>query len=301
MSNRTKFSAGLAISLTALAISSNGAFAGGDAPGYGAMRTTVPEAIAVPVPAPVPVPEIESGYYVRIDAAYSQSNLSKYRSTDPYSNMVRSDGQLDNFPRLGFGIGYQFTPRFRMDATLDWRNDVKSKGAGDFDYSIANVAGGTNSTIAMRKTVSDSFTSTNMTGLLNAYLDLPMTTRITPYVGVGLGFVRHQVKSRQLSNTATCVDALDCDPATPGDNGGGPITMSSVTSTAGGTDYSLAFAAMAGLTYQIWDNTKLDLGYRFLHLQGTSFTGRTAAAGDKLIIPDQSVHEMRVGLRYDIN
>ncbi|CAN0241402.1 unnamed protein product [Phaeothamnion confervicola] len=255
---------------------------------------------AVPVPAPAPVPETASGYYVRLDAAYSQSNQSKYQATDAFANQVRGDSNLDNFPRFGFGVGYQFSPRFRMDATLDWRSDVTSRGAGTRNYTIANGAG-PNPTIDMRDTVSDSITSsTNMTGLLNAYLDAPMSPSFTPYVGVGVGFVRHQLKGRTYSRSTTCVDALDCDPTTVGNQAGSTVDSAAAT-TAGGTDYSLAAAAMVGFTYKIWDSTKLDLGYRFLYLQGTNFVGRNAAVVENLKIPDQNIHEMRVGVRYDIN
>jgi opacity protein-like surface antigen len=301
MSSLKNTAAGLVLAVSAIAATSSLATAGGDAPGYGAALGRARSAEAIPVPAPVPVPTTETGYYLRLDAAYSQSNLSKYQGSDPFGNQVRGDSYLDNFPRFGFGAGYQFTRWFRMDATLDWRNDVHSKGAGNRDYTIANGLGGTNTTIAMRDTYSDGFTSSNMTGLVNAYLDAPISPSFTPYVGVGLGFVRHQLKGRSFSRTTTCVDAFDCDPAAGGDNAVSLAANSSTSALAGGTDYSLAAAAMVGFTYKVWENTKLDLGYRFLHLAGTSFTGRNASTVENLKIPDQNIHEMRVGLRYDIN
>ena len=46
----------------------------------------------------------------------------------------------------------------------------------------------------MRDTISESLTSGNSTGMINVYADLPMGYRFTPYVGVGLGYARHQVK-----------------------------------------------------------------------------------------------------------
>ncbi len=300
MRSLTKITAGTILAIGGLIVAAP-ANAGGDAPGYGdgLVRHRVPAAVAVPVPAPVPVPETSSGYYVRLDAAYSQSNLSKYQATDSWANSVRGDSYLDNYPRFGIGVGYQFAPRFRMDMTLDWRNDVKSKGAGTRNYQITNTAG-PNPFIEMRDTVSDNFTSTNLTGLLNAYYDVQMTPSLTPYVGVGLGFVRHQVKGRVYNSATTCVDLNDCDPTTVGNQAGSTVNSSNST-TAGGTDYNLAAAVMAGLTYKIWDNTKLDLGYRFLHLQGTNFIGRSTTTVENLKIPDQNIHEMRVGLRYDIN
>ena len=95
---------GTAIALGALAASSVNALAGGDVYQGAPVRHQVPA--AVPVPAPVPVPDIATGYYVRIDAAYAQGDVSKYTATDWRSNQVRGDSYVDNFPRYGFGAGY---------------------------------------------------------------------------------------------------------------------------------------------------------------------------------------------------
>jgi opacity protein-like surface antigen len=56
---------------------------------------------------------------------------------------------------------------------------------------------------------------------------------------------------------------------------------------------------MAGFSYKVWDNTKLDLGYRFLHLQGFTVTG--VGAPENIKVPNQNIHELRAGVRFDIN
>lgn len=141
----------------------------------------------------------------------------------------------------------------------------------------------------MRDTYSDGFTYSNSTGLLNVYADLPVMERFTPYLGVGLGYVRHQLKGRNFSRTTTC--EVNC----------GGITDSSASTTAGGIDYTLATALMAGFSFTVWDNTKLDIGYRWLHLAGTTFAGRSASVTENLKLPDQNIHEIRAGVRFDIN
>ena len=153
----------------------------------------------------------------------------------------------------------------------------------------------------MRDTYSDSFTSSNSTGLANLYADLPLNERFTPYIGAGVGFVRHQLKGRQFSRTTTCIDTVDCNAALVGDQPGVTAMNSVANTTAGGINYQLATALMTGFSYKFWDNTKLDLGYRWLHLQGASYTGRSLTTLENLKIPDQNIHELRVGLRYDIN
>lgn len=286
-----------ALAIGALAIGATGALAGGEVV-YGGVRQA---GAAVPVPVPAPVPDVGTGWYARIDAAYGMGNVSKYRSTDPYVDQFRGDSYMDNFPRYGLGFGYYFNKWLRADITVDQRNDIESRGVGIRNYTIANTAGGagTNPTIAMRDTYSDGFLSSNSTGLANIYADLPMTERFTPYIGGGLGFVRHQVKGRAFSRTTECVDTVDCDPAVVGAQG--PTAATIATTTAGGINYQLAAALMAGFSYRVWDNTKIDLGYRWLWLQGASWQGRSLTTIETLKLPDQSIHELRVGLRYDIN
>lgn len=263
---------------------------------------------AVPVPVPEPVPNIPTGFYVRLDAAYSQGDVSKYKSTDPRVDSIRGDSYLDNYPRYGVGMGYYFNRWFRADITLDQRNNAISKGTGSVNYTIANAAGGVDglgnplpATIAMRDTYRDNFTSSNSTGLINGYVDMPVHQAFTPYIGAGIGFVRHQLKGRDFSRTVACVDTVDCDPNTPNAQALSTALNGSFSTTAGGVNYQLAAALMAGFTYQVWDNTKLDIGYRWLHLQGASWTGRSSTTVENLKLSDQNIHEVRAGLRWDIN
>lgn len=301
MTHFSKATAIAAVAIGTVAATTTPGFAGGDVIDYGSGLAR--HRAAVPVPAPTPVPEISTGYYLRVDAAYSMSDTDKYRSTSWQADAARTDSYLNNFPRYGFGVGYQFSSWFRMDATYDWRRDVKSGAAGLVSYSVPNTAGGvgTNPSIAMRDTIMDNFTSTNATGMINAYVDAPGWHNFTPYFGLGIGFVRHQLKGRTFTRTIQCIDALDCDPNTAGPQlgvGGGSYSV-----RAGENSVGLAFAAMLGASYKIWDNTKLDIGYRFLHLEGAKVAGRSAdlVNFENLIIPEQNIHELRAGLRFEIN
>lgn len=265
--------------------------------GAGLVRHQYPA--AVPVPAPVPVPDTDSGYYVRVDGAYVVGDKSKYSTGYRNDDLVRGDSNLNNFARGGLGLGYKFNNWFRTDLTFSVRSNVNSRGNNDVFYTIPNGAG-PNPTILMRDTISDTFTSDNTIGLLNAYLDVPMGPRITPYVGVGIGFVRHHLWGRTYSRTTTCIDGTDCDPTTAGDQAASAVLNSSASASAGGHDYALAVAAMFGVAYQVWDHTKIDLGYRWLHLEGTTFQNKGSDKQLSITIPDQNNHELRVGLRYEI-
>ena len=64
-----------AIAVATLAATSGSSFAGGEVVYANGIRQG---AAAVPVPAPVPVPDVSTGYYLRIDAAYSRGDVGKY-------------------------------------------------------------------------------------------------------------------------------------------------------------------------------------------------------------------------------
>ena len=281
---------GSAIVFASLTVSALDALAGGDVI-YGAGLAR--HQAAIPVPAPVPVPEVTSGYYVRLDAAYGRGDVSKYHSTDPRADEIRADSYVDNMTRFGIGAGYYFNKWLRGDITFDQRNDVKSRGTGNFNRTVLNGAA---VPTQMRDTIAEGLWSSNSTGFVNAYIDVPVSTSFTPYFGVGVGYVRHQVQGLIYRSTTTCVDpvAVNCDNS--------PNTISrSGSSTGGGVDYALATALMAGFSYNISTNGKLDIGYRWLHLAGTTYVGRDTSTVHNVTIPDQNIHELRVGVRYDIN
>ncbi len=186
---------------------------------------------------------------------------------------------------------------------------MRSRGTGNYYYTVPNTAGGVDGAAAplpdninMRDTYNDSFISSNSTALINGYVDLPVNHRFTPYIGAGIGFVRHQLKGRSYSRVTTCLETNpDCDPNIVDAQQNSTVLNSTAATTAGGIDYAIAAALMTGFTYKVWDNTKFDIGYRWLHLGGTTFVGRSLTTVENLKIPDMNIHELRVGLRYDIN
>jgi opacity protein-like surface antigen len=286
---------GSALAAAALTVTAVDALAGGDV-AYGSGHARHRAETAVPVPAPAPVPDYASGYYLRLDFAYGLGDVSKYRSTDPAADAVRADSYLDSFPRYGFGLGYYFNRWLRADVTFDQRQDVESRGRRERTYNVPNAVP---LPAQMRDTVSESLTSGNSTGMVNVYADMDTGHRFTPYVGFGLGYVRHQVKGHRYSSSTVCEGAVA--PATGACDATTDALLRNNVNTVGGTDYALALALMAGASFNVTSNLKLDMGYRWLNLQGTTFTGRNIANVHNLTIPDQNIHELRVGVRYDIN
>jgi opacity protein-like surface antigen len=241
-------------------------------------------------------------FYFRIDAAYSFSDSDRFRTDyDVYAPNAREDDGLSQFGRYGIGVGAYFTHWLRGDVTIDVRNEVVGEASTMVSYTDPVMG------LAMRDVIADRIRYRNGTLLFNAYADIPVTSRFTPYVGAGVGVVLHSY-SRDLAQLINCVDTLnDCNPATPLFDP--PMTHHFLTGSD--KDYAFAFAAalMAGVTTQIWSNTKLDIGYRFLHLDGHEFTHRVfdevgipnLITTRHVTIPDQNIHELRIGLRIDIS
>lgn len=279
-------SAGLAVGLSLCACPALPALAGDWNNGAGSIKDT--RRVAVPVPAPVPVPEIASGYYFRLDAAYSSSNTRHYQTGYPALDNARNDDGLDQFGRYGFGFGYYFHRWFRGDFTFDARSEARGKFGGFIDYPEAAT------NFAMRDTIFERSRYRDYTALANGYIDIPVTPRFTPYVGAGIG-VGLQVIDRRMERTVTCIDTVDCDTAAG--NQPGPQVRGFTLVDGRNKDFSLAYAFMTGFTWQVTDNGKADLGYRMLHIDGL-----TVSTGSGTVkMPDQNIHEFRIGYRYDVN
>lgn len=160
---------------------------------------------------------------------------------------------------LGGGVGYKFNSFIRFDVTGDW--------IGPRDYRRTDP-----SSIAGQRPLSDTAKLQKYDGLANIYIDLGDWYGITPYVGAGAGFAVFD-PSEHIS--------VANEPVFGADN-----TSSRV---------KFAWAAMAGVSYQIDQNIAVDVGYRHVDL-GRFSTQLVGFAIDHHYTEDQ----VRIGLRYMI-
>lgn len=274
---------------------------------YGGMKG---DGNGVPVPAPMPVPDFAAQYYFRMDVAYGWNDASGLSTsysdaTISYLDSLRDDDGFGEFGRYGIGMGMYFNSYLRGDITFDMRNETN--GLVDRN-DVYDTGLGTNQ---WRSRLIDEVHSRDATMLFNGYVDLPISTRFRPYVGAGVGFAVHRMR-RNFFHNITC-ETLDvaepsCDPANPtavADGG----TIANASGSEKDWSFGFAGALMAGAVWEMSDNWKLDIGYRFLHLTSVDFThpiegtvsGVNNGITGSVTIPDQNIHELRVGLRYDIN
>ena len=202
-----------------------------------------------------------------------------------------SNNSIEDTWTLGGGIGYYANNNVRFDVTYDHRfeSDVEGTSVG------AGLTG-------LHK-----FGLKSDVVLANAYYDFDMRSHFTPYVGAGLGWVRHSTTGGTVSNDCGCngiIEGKDTDHVAGALMAGVSVNLFGLrggnTVVSGGSikDAPVYAAPSRGLY--------LDVGYRFLYL-GEAQTGQITAvqASKPVVVQDPTVsdihsHEFRVGLRYDI-
>ncbi|MER9021537.1 porin family protein [Mesorhizobium sp. M0815] len=219
--------------------------------------------------APPPIayepPAEYGGWYIRGDIDY---HWSKFRGGDyitygpPPGTGTFDSGKLKSAFSAGAGVGYQIDRHFRTDLTADWMSKSTFRGS--------------TSGICLDGDPCTSVDTSSYTALLllaNAYVDIGTWHGITPYVGAGIGGA--WVKWDTLHNSDEDGEFFH----------------------RGGKGWRFAYAAMVGASYCLTDRVKLDVGYRYSHINGGKMFDFGSGVGpgyDDGI----NVHEVRGGLRY---
>ena len=241
----------------------------------------------------VPV-EIGSGWYLRGDIGYhidtKPSGAFTYRTFDgvTYGNDAFDTARLSDEFTFGVGVGYSFTDLFRADVTLD-RMSSSFSGAALTAGPCPSGPAGTD----CRSQNASEFAG--YSALLNGYVDLGTFVGFTPYVGAGAGFT--YLSWDDVSSRSYCVDAgAPC----------GGVGLTDTATHAGESDWRFTYALMAGVSYDLSQNMKVDLGYRYKRVRGGdmfAWDAASAAAGATGVQgqdPGFSTHEVRLGLRLEL-
>jgi len=225
--------------------------------------------------------------YLRVDGAYAAYDKPVITEDGIYDLV---DNDIDSHWSVGGGVGLYFGRGFRGDVTLEKRFETDVTGA--ITDPFATLPG----------TRHFGFESTVV--LANLYYDFDFGHRITPYVGVGLGYAWNKT-------TAGTVDGLcGCDGTIEGKSDGhvaGALMAGFTARLRGGS--SVVGGGSTKDAPVVIDNGRglyLDVGYRFLYL-GDVETGvvRANYNSNNVVSNDPTVseihaHEVRVGLRYDL-
>jgi opacity protein-like surface antigen len=149
------------------------------------------------------------------------------------------------------------------------------------------------------------------TGLFNAYLDLGDWFGVTPYVGAGVG-VSYVRSSGAVSYSKTSDGTPYAADLSPVDGypliwvdkwNGHPLPSQPMLAFAqqywdrnrAKSSWKFAWALFAGASYDLTDNFKIDIGYRYLN--SGKYTGLAGFSGAAPKSYDLISHEVRVGVR----
>ena len=245
--------------------------------------------------APPPVQDF-GGWYLRGDIGFSNQRVNNIRKNDPVAySQISSLTETTGFDTGGIfdvGVGYRVNNWFRADVTAQYRGNANFKGTDVFNASAYGLA--------YNGQDNYSATKSELLFLANAYVDLGTWWCVTPFIGAGVGTSRVSISNFTDTGVNNFHPAAGIIPAYVG----GPPNPSYATA-ANGSQWNFAWAAHAGLAYQINPSVTLELAYSYVDLgPGTTgvisdFTG--FQAGHVFKFNDITSHDRKLGVRWNFD
>ena len=242
----------------------------------------------VVIPAP-PCCNTGSGWYLRGDVGVGVQTFGSFNHSQtnpsfvwPASwTIVQQDIQDTSI--FGAGIGYAWNNWLRFDVTGEYRTKALMKTTGSYaglsDFcAISPGVGGT-----CFDNISGNLSSAVF--LANAYVDLGTWWCLTPFIGAGIGTARNMISGVQ-----------DQGIIANGSQGFGYTSSNSA-------QWNLAWDVTAGLTYNVTENLKVDLSWRYLNMGSPQTSvvncqNTSPCAGAFYTLQNVSAQDFRVGLRW---
>ena len=245
-----------------------------------------------PMYAPPPPAEF-SGWYLRGDIGFSNQSVKNIRKSDPtaYSqiNSLTETTSFDTGGIFDVGVGYRVNNWFRTDFTAQYRGKSNFKGSDVFSAFAYGVPYSGVDTYSASKS--------ELLFLANAYVDLGTWWCVTPFIGAGIGASRVSISG--FTDTGAVSPLV-----TPGPTVFAGTFPGFATATSG-SKWNFAWAAHAGLAYQVTPSVTLELAYSYVDLgSGTTgaisdFTGLTR--GNVFNFHNITSNDLKLGVRWDLD
>jgi len=204
-----------------------------------------------------------SAYYARVDCAYAFNQTPDLMVGSVREHFVQKNGgRITIEDNWACGVG------LGHQVTANFRIDVTLERRNRFEVEgipDPGVAGSLGQKFEVKSTV----------GLFNAYYDIGNFAGFTPYIGAGVGFAYNEMSDSEV--------------------------VSSGFKTRGDKRTSIAWALMAGATYDLTEQWAIDGGYRYINFGDatTSVNGSDGSIVPEIESKNMAAHEIRVGLRYN--
>jgi opacity protein-like surface antigen len=258
------------------------------AAGAASVFSTFASAADLPIaPPPMyapPPPADFGGWYLRGDIGFSNQRVKDvhYGRESAYSQLTSFDqtSAFDTAGIYGVGVGYRFNSWFRGDIIGQYRGNANlhatdrfSGTAGGVTYNGIDNYGGSKSEWLV---------------LANAYVDLGTWWCITPFVGAGVGAARVSVSNFTDTGTNNL-----------------PFTTTGFATAPTGSKWNFAWAAHAGLAYNVNPNLVLELAYSYVDM-GSGQTGvlsdyTGATTNNVFKFKDITSHDLKLGVRWNFD
>jgi len=236
--------------------------------------------IAAPPPMYAPAPPADfGGWYLRGDIGFSNQRVDRLNNVlDANNTSSVQNLSFNNAGIFGLGAGYRFNNWFRADVTGEYRGNSQFFGTDRITYP-----GGVGT---------DTYhaTKNEWVVLANAYVDLGTWWCITPFVGAGVGTARVAINGFTDQGIAN--------------NGAGALPGLAFGDNV--AKWNFAWAAHAGLAYQVSPAFTVELAYRYLDM-GDGLTGDlktfdgTNAVNNPTTFKHITSQDLKLGVRWNLD
>lgn len=268
--------------------------------------------------------ELGTGWYLRGDVGYS--NITSPQVIGDLIDATVRTGTASG----ALGVGYQHNSWLRTEFALDravirpnatstpfWcpysNHPLSSQPEYGPDGQVTEPSRKLGYGVDLQETCYSRTTGnlSRISGMFNAYLDLGNWFGLTPYVGAGVGasYVRssgaiNYFKTSDGTPYAPDLSPEDGYPLVWVDKYSGdifypkpniPFAQQYWDRNRAKSSWKFAWSLMAGASYDVTENLKLDIGYRFLN--SGKYTGLQGFTGSAPKPYDLISHEVRVGMR----
>ncbi|NKB50886.1 MAG: outer membrane beta-barrel protein [Rhizobiaceae bacterium] len=252
--------------------------------------------------------EFGTGWYLRGDIGAGMSEVSVE------ANFISGDADLGTPISIGVAAGYTFAEGLRAEVGLNHFNNLAFAsrtfyadcGLEDHDgdgspVDIPDGFGGFTATAPVPVTgtcYSSANAQVNASSLMaNVYADLGTYWGIRPYVGAGLGAAYVSWNDFTISDYCDGSQSTDC-----GAGGGVGLNTRYQGTYTTENSWTLAANAMLGVSYELSRGLNLDVGYRYTYLgeAGVARAADNSGIFSDLTVGNTHIHEVRMGLRYEI-
>jgi opacity protein-like surface antigen len=225
------------------------------------------------IPPPPPPQECCSSWYLRGFVGAGMNGKYNLEVSPPVTGGDFVSNSLGDSLFIGGGVGYYFNSWLRFDVTGEYRAKTQ------INFLFATNADGPVAVDQYQGNLS------SWIFLANAYVDLGTWDCWTPFVGVGVGGAYNKISN--LVDVTPNVFAFGADG-------------SSFGLGRGTSNWNLAWALYAGVSYAVTKNFNIDLTYRYLNFGSAKDTidCNGGSSCNEFKFKDLYSNDIMIGLRW---